>query len=114
MTTSYYRLQDADRDPAELLDADHQWSSDWSGINDPRQGVSTCATVHSLIGYFAARAESCDYDADFLSTLVMVEVEGDLADEEDQDAAEGAVLVIPTRIVSAGPLAADMIAAICG
>jgi len=114
MTTSYYRLQDADRDPAELLDPDYQWSSDWSGINDPRQGVSTCGTVHSLISYFAARAESCDYDADFLSTLVMVEVEGTLAGEEDQDAAEGAVLVIPTRIVSAIPLDDDTIAAICG
>jgi hypothetical protein len=111
---TYYRLQDADRDPAELLDPDHQWSSDWSDINDPRQGVSVCATPYALTSYFAARAESCDYDADFLSTLVMVEVEAILAEEEDQDAAEGALLVIPTRIVSATPLDDDMIAAICG
>lgn len=37
---SYYRLQDADRDPAELLDPALQWSEPWSGGGDPRRGVS--------------------------------------------------------------------------
>lgn len=114
MTRTYYRLQDADPDPAELLDPDHQWSSDWSDITDPRRGVSVCATPYALGLYFSARAASCDYDADFLATLVMVEVEATLSDEDDLDAAEGALLVIPTSIVSATPLDDDMIAAICG
>lgn len=109
MTTTYYRLQDADRDPAELLDPAHQWSCSWSGVEDPRQGVSVCATTYSLTSYFATRALDCGYDVGFLSTLVMVEVEGELAEEEDLDAAEGALLVLPTRVVSAEPLTGDMI-----
>lgn len=110
---SFYRLQDADRDTAELLDPTHQWSEQWGGNGDPKQGVSVCGTEWALTDYFAARVD-CGYDADFLATLVVVELDGDLSDEADDDAVEGALLVFPTRIVSVRPLDADMAAAICG
>lgn len=107
---SFYRLQDADRDVAELLDPDNHWSCNWSGASDPRHGVSVCWSEGTLISYFARRAaDGIGYDADFLATLVMVELDGDPSDDEDDDAAEGAELVFPTRIVSVRPLTADEI-----
>ncbi len=111
---SFYRLQDADTDTADLLDPAKQWSSNWGGGGDPRRGVSVCGTERALELYFAARSADVGYDAEFLSTLVIVEVDGELSDEDDEDAAEGALLVLPTRIVSVRPLDDDMIAAICG
>lgn len=110
---SFYRLQDADRDVAELLDPAHQWSEQWGGNSDPRRGISVCVNEYALADYFVARRD-CGYDEGFLSTLVLVELDGELSDEEDHDAAEGAYLIIPTRVVSVTPVPADMIAAICG
>jgi hypothetical protein len=111
---TYYRIQDADRDPNELLDPEQQWSSNWGGNGDPRSGISVCGTEHALTRYFAARAIDCGYDAEWMSGLVVVEVDGPLSDEDDEDAADGALLVLPTRIVSVRPLPQDMIAEICG
>lgn len=110
---SFYRLQDADRDATELLDPAHQWSEQWGGNSDPRRGISVCGTEGALADYFAARRD-CGYDAEFLSTLALVELDGDLADDEDHDAAEGALLIIPTRIVATGPVPAELVDAICG
>ena len=110
---SYYRLQDADRDVAELLDPDHQWSCTWGGLGEPRRGVSVCATVQLVIDYFARlAAHGIGYDADFLAGLVLVELDGEPSDEEDHDADQGAELIIPTEIVSVRPLTADEIAEI--
>ena|SRR5690242_1271321 len=113
MTNRWYRLQDADRDAAELLDPASQWSENWSNGGDPKRGVSVCFTTDRLADYFAARRD-CGFDADFLSTLVLVELEGDESDEQDDDHAEGACLVFPTRIVAVRPVPADMVATICG
>jgi hypothetical protein len=109
---SFYRLQDADRDAAELLDPAHQWSEPWGG-GDPRRGVSVCWSTDRLTDYFQHHARGgIGYDEDFLSTLVLVELDGAPSDEEDEDAHRGAELIIPTRIVSVVPLPADMIAEI--
>lgn len=109
---SFYRLQDADRDTAELLDPARQWSENWSNGGDPRRGISVCGSEDDLAGYFAARRD-CGFDEEFLSTLALVELDGPLSDEEDDDAAEGALLILPTRIVSVRPIPADMVATIC-
>lgn len=111
---SFYRLQDADRDTAELLDPATQWSENWSGGGDPRRGVSVCWSEGTLADYFAKHWAGQDIDAEFLSTIVLVEVDGPLSDEDDEDAADGAYLILPTRIVSVRPVPADMIATICG
>lgn len=110
---SFYRLQDADRDATELLDPAHHWSCNWGGGGDPRHGVSVCWNEQLVIDYFARRAaDGIGYDADFLAAMVIVELDGDPSDEEDEDAAEGAELIIPTRIISVRPLTADEIAEI--
>ena len=110
---SFYRIQDADRDAADLLDVDNHWSHNWSGTGDPRHGVSVCGAESLLIGYFARRAaDGIGYDADFLADMVIVELDGSLSDEQDDDAVEGAELIIPTRVISVRPLTADEIAEI--
>lgn len=111
---SFYRLQDADRDAAELLNPDNHWSIDWAGgLTDPRHGVSVCWHMGVLIAYFARRAaDGIGYDADFLATLVVIKLDGDASDEEDLDAAEGAELIIPTAVLSVRPLTDDEIAEI--
>ncbi len=47
-----------------------------------------------------------DRGADF-ENCVVVELEGDVSEDEDFDADEGALLVIPTRIVDARPVDKD-------
>ncbi len=47
-----------------------------------------------------------DRGADF-EDCVVVELEGHVSDDEDFDADEGALLVIPTRIVDARPVDKD-------
>lgn len=111
---SFYRLQDADRDATELLDPAKQWSENWSGGGDPRHGISVCGTEDALADYFAKHWAGQDIDEDFLATIVLVEVAGPLSDEEDEDAADGAYLILPTSIASVRPVPADMIATICG
>lgn len=110
---SFYRLQDADRDAAELLDPAQQWSQNWGGGGDPRRGISVCGTQDALADYFAAHWAGMDIDADFVASLVLVELDGPLSDEDDEDAAEGALLILATRIVRVGPVPAGMAATIC-
>lgn len=108
-----YRIQDADRNPAELLLEEHQWSCNWGGSGDPRRGVSVCDTEDDVIVYFQGHARNgIGYDADFLACMVMVAIDGEPSDDLDEDHAEGARLIIPTRIVSVAPLTAEQIAEI--
>lgn len=105
MTNRWYRLQDADRDATTLLDPTHHWSSNWGGTGDPRHGVSVCGTEQHVIDYFAHHAaQGIGYDTDFLAEMVIVELAGDLSDEQDEDAHRGAHLIIPTEVVSVRPL----------
>jgi hypothetical protein len=60
-----------------------------------REGVSVFPDLDGLYRYMAAR------DAD-LEGSVLVELEGEPAEDDDFDADEGALLVFPTRIVSVG------------
>ncbi len=110
---SFYRIQDADTDTALLLDPATQWSENWGGGGDPKHGVSVCGTENGVLDYFATRAaQGIGYDADFLACMVMVEVDGPYGEDEDDDAAEGALLILPERVLSVRPLDADDIATI--
>jgi hypothetical protein len=57
-----------------------------------RQGVASFPTLEGLQRYLDER------DAD-LSGYVFVEMEGELSEDRDLDADEGAILVFPRRIV---------------
>ena len=62
-----------------------------------REGVSVFPDVDGLYRYMVKR------DADLRGSL-LVELEGEPADDEDFDADEGAVLVRPRRIVGREPV----------
>jgi hypothetical protein len=69
-----------------------------SGLVDgkPRHGVSTFPRVEGLYHYLLAK----DTDLDGL----LVELEGERAEDVDFDADQGALLVLPTRVISAAPI----------
>jgi len=130
--STYYRIQDIARDASELLDPASWVSAVWydatvmcgdcpdaSGVTwengeevpcpacggrgaynlseRPRRGVSACRSVGELAAYFEAHAGQLDEDS------VVVELEGELADDDDFDG--DAVLVFPARVVSVLPAA---------
>lgn len=108
---SYYRVQSATRTATDLLDPETSWTSHHQGgeryitdpatgeeIADTRCGVSACRSVEDLAQYLAQ--SGIEWDAE----MVLVEMEADLADDDDHDAELGAVLVWPTAVLSATPL----------
>jgi hypothetical protein len=58
-----------------------------------RSGISSFPTLEGLRRYLAER------DAD-MSGYVLLEFEGELSNDRDLDADEGAILVFPRRIVA--------------
>lgn len=80
--------------PDNLYGRDRCGTCDGRGqVQDVRRGVSACASIDDLRSYFRARLARLD-------GCVLVEMVADLADEEDVDAADGAVLVYPREVVS--------------
>jgi len=94
MTTSYYRIQPTTYAAEDLLVAENQISVSWRNGEDTRNGVSVCCSREELAAYLA------QVGIPFEWTWNLVEVEGYPADEDDEDHALGARLIIPTRIVS--------------
>jgi len=104
MSSRYFRIQPADRDTAALLDPT-RWNSRNHGgekyitlengeeVEDVRHGVSVCESVEELAAYIAQAGVPVADES------VIVEIEADLADDEDHDAAVGAVLVHPTAVI---------------
>lgn len=98
MSTSYYRIQDADRDVTALLDPAQQLSYSWNNEERVRIGISVCDSIEALATYLAQTGIQWGEQS------VIVEVEGTTARDEDEDAHLGALLVHPTRIVSVTPV----------
>lgn len=85
-----YRLQDASRDPADLLDPEQQYSFPMSNADEEvRHGVSGCESLAALAAYIATHAIEMDVPA-----LVMIE--GPESEDAPVDAADGEVLLLPT------------------
>lgn len=131
------RIHPASRDPQTLLDPENWRSSAWNGapirdcrgcidccdddwhrgepewrrcygehlVEDVRHGVSVCRDEEALINYLAHTG------ADFTDT-VLVELEGEYADEEGHDAELGEILIFPSRIVSVRPADDEFIEAV--
>ncbi|MDO4243823.1 MAG: hypothetical protein Q4C85_08730 [Actinomyces sp.] len=86
-----YRIQSRSRDIADLLDAEQQLSFPMDGDDDQvRHGVSGCETLADLAAYIACYAIQA-------GDPVLVEIEGPESDDEPCDAADGEVLILPTR-----------------
>lgn len=100
MSETYFRIQMAERDVAELLDPANQISYHWAGgeFDDDaraRRGVSVCDSLESLASYLAV----CGIPFG-LGDWVVVELEGYRSDDDPYDAEHGEYLIHPTAIVS--------------
>lgn len=127
----YYRIQDSSRDAQALLDPANWVSRVWydatvtcpscqgitpeswtdeceacggHGVRNlsemPRRGVSACESIEDLARYFDRHAGQLGEDS------VVVELEGELSDDDDFDADEHlAVLILPAAVVSVTPAA---------
>lgn len=93
----FFRIQQPEHPVEWLLDPERQCSTSW-GVETVRAGVSVCAGLDGLASYLARVgipvSDGCR----------IVELDGYEADEDDEDAALGALLIIPTRIVSDQPV----------
>ena len=118
--TSFYRIQDQDRDPQALLDPANWVSITWTETRiicadcdgagcprcdfdgeiseQPRRGVSASRSLHELASYM----EQAWGD---VRGTVIIEMEGDVSGDDDFDAKAGALLVLPSRIISVTPVA---------
>lgn len=95
-----YRVQQAQHPTEWLLDPERQLSTSYCRLDengDPsiRAGVSACESIETLACYLAQVGIPWNPHT---SRLVAMECEW--ADDEDEDADLGAVLVIPTTIIS--------------
>lgn len=104
---TFFRIQPADRDLDDLLDEttwqSRNWNDEWA---EPRHGVSVCDDIDTLVTYFRTAGGYVD------ESMVLVTLHGYRSDDIDEDAENGAILICPTRIVSAVPVPADIIARI--
>lgn len=84
-----YRIQDKDRDVADLTVAENQWSYPMGGADDEvRRGVSGCRTLAELAAYVATSG----IDA---GSPVLVKIEGPKSPDRPVDATLGEVLILP-------------------
>lgn len=98
--TTYFRIQSADRDVAELLDPEHvSYSWDDEAVSD--LGVSTCESIEALAAYVARTGIPCG-----LGEWVIVEVAGDNLGL-GRDGRYGEFLIAVDEIVSVRPLDDD-------
>lgn len=95
---SYYRIQNY---PAtDLLDGP-QLSFSWNAQGDDeraREGKSVCYTREDLANYLAQTGIPFD------ATWTLVELDGYLSDDDDEDAHLGAMLIHPTKIIATEPI----------
>ena len=86
-----YRMQDASRDLADLLDAERQHSFPMSNDDEKvRHGVSGCESLADLAAYIACHAIEADMP-------VIVVIEGPESEDAALDADDGEVLILPVR-----------------
>lgn len=95
---SFYRIQSNRRPVESILEADNQFSINYCDAADVRAGKSVCGSVEELAEYLAQTGIPFD------DTYLLVELDGYASDDNDADAHMGAVLVHPTRIISAETL----------
>lgn len=97
MTTSYYRIQDANLDPADLLDPANQTSLSYT-TDTERAGVSVCDSIEALATYLAQAG------VPFTTQHVVVTLTGTPSTDTPEDEHLGELLVHPTAILTVEPM----------
>jgi hypothetical protein len=106
---TYFRVQSADRNVADLLDPGYQFSHAWSGDSaHDRVGVSVCDDVEDLAMYLASHlGEGIEVHE---GSWVLVELEADVIQGSRPIDPEFEILVRPTEIVAITPVGDDFLA----
>ncbi|MDY5784678.1 hypothetical protein [Corynebacterium sp.] len=92
---TYFRIQPTNR--PNILDPENQTSTSWNDLGDDdrvRNGVSVCDSREELAEYLAQVGIPFEDDWELL------EVEGTISNDEDEDAHLGCTLIHPTAIIS--------------
>lgn len=100
MTQTYFRVQSGDRPATDLLEAgqiSRAWGRDEDDARTNRSGVSVCAGREELAQYLATYGAGIPYG---LAGWVLVELAGDISDDQPLDAEGGELLVHPTEIIA--------------
>lgn len=103
MSETYYRVQTADRAPADLLDPGYQYSHAWNGSHT-REGVSVCDSVDDLALYLASAQGDAIGRAVRDGNWVIVELRADRIPGAAPVDPELESLVRPTAILSVRPV----------
>jgi hypothetical protein len=98
MSDTYYRIDAPGFEITDYLKPEFQFSST-QDESDIRHGKSAFSNLDSLLRYWATTGLPCSI---YHRLTIM---EGHLSDDDDMDADLGAVLVIPTAIISCETLA---------
>jgi hypothetical protein len=106
---TFYRVQSADRDTAELLDPTGQFSRTW-GAGRTNVGVSVCDTLEDLAEYLASHL-GCGIPVQ-AATWVIVELSGNVIPGSAPVDPEFESLIIPTEIVRVRPVDDEFMAMI--
>lgn len=84
-----YRIQDKNREVADLTVAENQWSYPMGGADEEvRRGVSGCRTLAELAAYVATSGID-------VGSPVLVKIEGPESSDRPVDASFGEVLILP-------------------
>lgn len=101
-TQTYYRIQTADRDTAELLHPAGQISRAWQNEDIVQDGVSVCDSLESLAQYLGAGpGQGIPFGS---GEWVIVELHGEPMFEQGHDVEFGEILVRPTEITHVAPM----------
>lgn len=105
MTTTWFRVQSADRDVQELLDPEMCFTIAWN-TGDEQYGISVCYSANELMEYLATKGECIPIgDGDW----VIVELTGTEVDTTGHD---DETLIEPDSIVSVTPLSEEFLMAV--
>lgn len=98
MTKTYFRVQPVGRDILDGPQTSRAWHrSETEAQATDRSGVSVCGSREELAAYLATYGQGIPYgQADW----VLVELRGEVSDDQPLDAEGGELLVHPTEIVA--------------
>jgi len=98
MTKTYFRVQPADRDILDGAQTSRAWHrSEAEAQSTDRSGVSVCGSREELAAYLATYGEGIPFGQ---AGWVLVELRGDVSDDQPLDGEGGELLVHPTEIVA--------------
>jgi hypothetical protein len=102
MNTTYFRVQPGDRDIFDGPQISRAWHRDECEAQPTdRAGVSVCGSLEDLAAYLATTGSGIPYGT---PGWVLVELLGEVSEDQPLDFEDGELLVHPVEIVYAEPI----------